>query len=125
MRASALIVASFFLALCGPHSATAQDWPARPVVVVVPLPAGTAVDSMARIAMQQLTQQVGQSFVVENRPGAGGTVGTNFVVRAPPDGQTLLLTFLCEGQEATVLQLPARPKTEAEAQAQQRAVFAG
>jgi hypothetical protein len=42
-----------------------------------------------------------------------------------PDGQTVLLTFLCEGQEATVLQLPARPKTEAEAQAQQRAVFAG
>ena len=42
-----------------------------------------------------------------------------------PDGQTLLLTFLCEGQEATVLQLPAKPKTEAEARAQQRAVFAG
>jgi hypothetical protein len=42
-----------------------------------------------------------------------------------PDGQTLLLTFLCEGQEATVLQLPAKPKTEAKARAQQRAVFAG
>jgi hypothetical protein len=42
-----------------------------------------------------------------------------------PDGQTLLLTFMCEGQEATVLQLPAKPRTETEAQAQQRAVFAG
>jgi tripartite-type tricarboxylate transporter receptor subunit TctC len=106
MRASALIVASFFLALCGPHSATAQDWPARPVVVVVPLPAGTAVDSMARIAMQQLTQQVGQSFVVENRPGAGGTVGTNFVVRAPPDGQTLLVYGAAASAAALYDKLP-------------------
>ena len=75
MRA-ALIVASYFLALCWPHSVTAQDWPTRTVLAVVPLPAGTSVDSMARIVMQQLAQQVGQSFVVENKPGAGGTIGT-------------------------------------------------
>jgi tripartite-type tricarboxylate transporter receptor subunit TctC len=106
MRARALLLASFLPVLCGPHSAPAQDWPARPVIVVVPLPAGTAVDSMARIAMQQLTQQVGQSFVVENRPGAGGTVGTNFVVKAPADGQTLLVYGAAASAAALYDKLP-------------------
>jgi tripartite-type tricarboxylate transporter receptor subunit TctC len=106
MRARALIVSSLFLSLCWPHSATAQDWPTRTVTVVVPLPAGTSVDSMARIVTQQLAQQVGQSFVVENRPGAGGTTGTNFVVKAPPDGQTLLVYGAAASTAALYLKLP-------------------
>jgi tripartite-type tricarboxylate transporter receptor subunit TctC len=56
--------------------------------------------------MQQLTQQVGQSFVVENRPGAGGTVGTNFVVKAPPDGQTLLVYGAAASAPALYVKLP-------------------
>ena len=105
MRA-ALIVASYFLALCWPHSGNGAGRPTRTVIAVVPLPAGTSVDSMARIVMQQLAQQVGQSFVVENKPGAGGTIGTNFVVEAPPDGHTLLVYGAAASAAALYLNLP-------------------
>src|SRR5262249_1935672 len=81
MRSWALVVGSLSLTLCWSHSASAQNWPTRTVTVVVPLPAGTSVDSIARLVMQQVGQQVGQSFIVENRPGAGGTLGTNFVAK--------------------------------------------
>ena len=93
MRSWALIVGSLFLVLCSPHAASAQDWPTRNVTVVVPLPAGTSVDSIARLVMQQVGQQVRQSFIVENRPGAGGTLGTSFVAKAAPDGYSTLLVY--------------------------------
>ena len=71
--------------------ADAQDWPDRPVHIVVPLTAGSATDVMARIVAKQLSQQLGQPFIVENKPGAGGTIGTAAVARAKPDGYTLLV----------------------------------
>jgi tripartite-type tricarboxylate transporter receptor subunit TctC len=71
--------------------ADAQSWPDKAVHVVVPLTAGSATDVMARIVARQLSQQLGQPFVVENRPGAGGTIGTAAVARARPDGYTLLV----------------------------------
>lgn len=71
--------------------AEAQKWPDRPVHIVVPLTAGSATDVMARIVAKQLSQQLGQPFVVENKPGAGGTIGTAAVARAKPDGYTLLV----------------------------------
>jgi tripartite-type tricarboxylate transporter receptor subunit TctC len=73
-----------------PHAAAAQDWPNRNVTIVVPLGAGSASDIMARVMADQLTRQLGQTFVVENRPGAGGTIGANQVAKAAPDGYTLL-----------------------------------
>jgi tripartite-type tricarboxylate transporter receptor subunit TctC len=73
--------------------AAAQDYPTRPVSVVVPYPAGGSVDGVARILAQKLTESFGSSFIVENRAGgAGGTVGANSVAKAPPDGYTLMLT---------------------------------
>jgi tripartite-type tricarboxylate transporter receptor subunit TctC len=73
--------------------AQAQDkYPARPVTVIVPQAPGGANDSIARILTQKLTEQFGQSFVVENRPGAGGNIGTALAAKAKPDGYTLLLT---------------------------------
>jgi tripartite-type tricarboxylate transporter receptor subunit TctC len=72
-------------------SADAQSWPDRPVHIVVPLTAGSATDVMARMVAKQLSQQLGQSFIVENKPGAGGTIGTAAVARARPDGYTLLV----------------------------------
>jgi len=72
-------------------AADAQTWPDRAVHVVVPLTAGSATDVMARIVARQLSLQLGQPFVVENRPGAGGTIGTAAVARARPDGYTLLV----------------------------------
>jgi tripartite-type tricarboxylate transporter receptor subunit TctC len=75
-----------------PDVAQAQAYPSRPVRIVVGYPAGGVTDSYARLIGQWLSDHLGQSFVIENRPGAGGTIGVDAVVRAPADGYTLLLT---------------------------------
>lgn len=67
------------------------DYPNRPVQVVVAYPAGGGTDTLARIITAQLAKELGQPFVVVNRPGASGLIGTGAVARAAPDGYTLLL----------------------------------
>lgn len=76
-------------AACG---AAAQQWPQRPVKVVVPYGAGSSPDILARVLNDRLTARLGQSFIVENRPGAGGNAGTDVVAKATPDGYTVLLS---------------------------------
>jgi tripartite-type tricarboxylate transporter receptor subunit TctC len=71
--------------------AQAQDYPGRPVTIVVPYAAGGGTDILGRLVAQRLEQRFGRSFVIENRPGAGGTTGAGFVARANPDGYTLLM----------------------------------
>ena len=71
--------------------AWAQTYPARPVRIIVGFAAGGAFDIAARLIGQWLSERLGQQFIIENRPGAGGNLGTEVVVRAPPDGYTLLL----------------------------------
>src|SRR5262245_19603694 len=73
------------------HVARAQTYPTRPVRLVVGAPAGSGFDIVARLMGQWLSERLGQSFVIENRPGAGGNIGTDAVVRASPDGYTLLI----------------------------------
>jgi tripartite-type tricarboxylate transporter receptor subunit TctC len=73
----------------GASVALAQDWPTRPVKVVVPYGPGGIADVFARITADRLTKVLGQPFVVESRGGAGGAIGTEYVVRSPPDGYTL------------------------------------
>jgi tripartite-type tricarboxylate transporter receptor subunit TctC len=79
------------IALIG--SASAEDhWPDRPVKIIVPFPAGGSTDIVAREVAQGLSEKFGQPFIVENRAGAGSTVGTTFVARSPGDGYTFLIT---------------------------------
>jgi tripartite-type tricarboxylate transporter receptor subunit TctC len=72
--------------------ANAADWPRRPVTIVVPLGAGGNTDMMARLGAQRLSEKFGQPFVVENRPSAGGALGTGQVAAAAPDGYTILFS---------------------------------
>ena len=72
-------------------AARADDYPTRKITLVVPYPPGGGVDAMARVMAQKLSEAFHQQVIVENRGGAGGTVGTRFVARAAPDGYTLLL----------------------------------
>ena len=74
-----------------PSGASAQSYPARPVRIVAPFAPGGTGDILARLVGQELSERLGQSFVIENRGGGGTNVGTELVVRAPPDGYTLLL----------------------------------
>lgn len=76
-----------------PH-ALAQDWPDKPVTVVVPFAAGGNTDGIARMTAQHLSDAFGKQFVVENRPGAGGAIAADIVAKAKPDGYTLFLTAL-------------------------------
>ncbi|MDQ8728025.1 tripartite tricarboxylate transporter substrate binding protein [Bradyrhizobium sp. LHD-71] len=76
----------------------AQDYPSKAVHIIVPQAAGGGTDTFARAIGQKLGERWGQPVIVENRPGAGGVVGTEFVAKAPPDGYTLLVTY--EGSQA-------------------------
>jgi tripartite-type tricarboxylate transporter receptor subunit TctC len=83
-------------------AARAQNYPSRPVRIIVGFPAGGASDITARLLGQWLTQRLGQQFIVENRPGAGTNIATEAVVRSPPDGYALLLVSVANTVNATL-----------------------
>ncbi len=85
-------IAAGFAFLLWAFSALAQDYPTRPVRIVIPLSPGGTTDVPGRIIAQKLSETLGQQFFVENRAGAGGTIGTDYVAKSRPDGYTLLLT---------------------------------
>jgi tripartite-type tricarboxylate transporter receptor subunit TctC len=86
-----LLGAAVFAACVSALTAQAQTYPANPVRVIVPFPAGGGNDSMGRLLAQKLTETLGKQFFVDNRPGANGMVGSEFVARAAKDGYTLLV----------------------------------
>lgn len=96
------ILAALLGAACLVPPASAQEFPSRPVRIVVPWPPGGNVDITARTVQAALGEALGQQVLVENRPGAGGTVGSGQVAKSPPDGYTLLL-----GSSGTVTNAPA------------------
>jgi len=85
-------LSAVFLALLLAAPATAQNYPSHPVRIVIPLSPGGTTDVPGRIIAQKLSETLGQQFFVENRAGAGGTIGSDFVAKSKPDGYTLLLT---------------------------------
>ena len=95
-----------FVLITALTAAEAQDWPSRNVTVVVPVPAGVASDIIARVVFEQVGKQVGQTFVIENRPGAGGTIGGNTVAKATPDGHTILVWGSIAAANALYTKLP-------------------
>jgi tripartite-type tricarboxylate transporter receptor subunit TctC len=94
-RTRGLLAGLLALMLAGPRAQAQNylppDYPSRPVTVVVPFAVGGGTDILARLVAQQLEQRLGRPFIIENRPGAGGTTGAAFVARANPDGYTLLM----------------------------------
>jgi tripartite-type tricarboxylate transporter receptor subunit TctC len=87
-----LRVAGLLFAACVAVPAIAADaYPSKPIHIVVPFPAGGAVDTVARVVGQRLSEQVGQPVIIENKPGANANIGADFVAKAPADGYTVLL----------------------------------
>ena len=85
------VAAVLCLTLCLPGLAGAQAYPSKPVRVVIPWPPGGGNDIAGRIVMQKLSEALGQQFPIDNRAGAGGTIGTDFVAKSPADGYTILV----------------------------------
>jgi len=86
------VVAGLGFGLClGAGSARAQAWPARPIRLVIPFPAGGSTDVVGRLIGEKIARSLAQPVIVENRAGAGGTLGSDVVAKAPPDGYTFLL----------------------------------
>ncbi len=92
MKAIVRFATALVLALCA-GAAGAQAWPTKPVKFVVPFPPGGSVDPLARLLGTKLSEALGQQFIVENKPGASGSIGTAFVAKSPPDGYTFVFVF--------------------------------
>ncbi|GAP34321.1 tripartite tricarboxylate transporter substrate binding protein [Piscinibacter sakaiensis] len=92
--AALLALTASLAGLPGPAAAQAADWPNRPVRWVVPFPPGGAMDAIARLLGDKAGKALGQTFVIENRAGAGGNIGADAVAKAPADGYTIMITSI-------------------------------
>jgi len=98
-----LVVALAAAVRCAvPAPAAAEDYPTKPITLIIPFPAGGGVDTVGRLIAAKLTASLGQQVIVENRPGAGSVIGTRAAAKAPPDGYTILMG-------TTGASLPANP----------------
>src|SRR6266851_9812221 len=90
-RLATLLLATLVVSLSAASAALAQDYPSRQITLIAPWPAGGAVDALCRAVAPVLTERLGKSIVVENRPGAGSVIGTAAGAKAAPDGYTLVM----------------------------------
>lgn len=95
--------------LCALGHAQPEPWPQRPVRILVPIAPGGSVDIVARLIAGRLTEELGQQFIVDNRSGAGGTIGTAIVARAEPDGHTILMMSGAFAASVPLYKLPYDP----------------
>ena len=91
-RCAIAAAAGWLIAVPGADAVRAQSWPGKAVTIVVPFTPGVTVDISARVVGEQLTKQIGQPVVIENRGGAGGTIGAGLVAKSEPYGHTLLVS---------------------------------
>ena len=91
-RSWATALMTMAVVLAAAVTAGAETWPSRPIKVISPFTAGNAGDTVARIVFDRVSKQLGQALLIENKPGAGGTLAADFVAKAEPDGYTLLLS---------------------------------
>src|SRR6478672_9467199 len=107
------IVFALMALLSAAAPATAQDWPAKPVKIMVPFGPGSTPDVVARLIADELQKKLGQPFVIENKPGASGNTGTDAVAKAAPDGYTIGVSIGGPLAINTLLfsKLPYDPKT--------------
>jgi len=92
-RLAACAMTLALAALAAPASAQSQNYPNRPVKVLIPFPPGGSIDVIARAYAQELEKSLGQAFVIENKPGASGRIATDLLAKSPPDGYTVGLTL--------------------------------
>lgn len=102
MSRVARFAAAALLAAAASVTAIASDYPNRPVKWIVPYPPGGTTDTLARLIAAWLTEKMGQTFVIENKPGGGNNIGTEVAIKSPPDGYTMLLMNPAHGINATL-----------------------
>jgi len=107
-RRRVLLLLALTAALPTAHAQTGK-WPEKPVRMVVPFPPGGATDVVARLVSPRLSEEFGQQFVVDNRAGAGGTIGAELVARANPDGYTIIVVASTYASSAALYKLPYDP----------------
>lgn len=103
------LLISICLLIAIPASAGADEYPSKPIRIIVPLAAGGTGDTMARLLAEGMSGDAGRRIVVENRPGSGGTIGTDVVAKSPPDGYTVVLVGTSHCMNATLQKLPYDP----------------
>ncbi len=108
MRAIALLIGAILVCAAAPNT-LAQAYPSRPIRLIAPFPPGGGTDILSRIIAAPVSESLGQTVVVDNRPGAGGTIGAEIVVRAEPDGHTLILVSSSYCATAAYRELPYDP----------------
>ena len=103
------VLAALALGAAGGAAVAADTYPARPVRLIVPFPPGGSNDIVGRVIGQQLGERLGKPLVIDNRGGAGGTIGTEIAVRAQPDGYTLLIISVAYSYNPSIYKLPYDP----------------